>query len=437
MVSGAISTQGGAAIVPSSRFFDWRGDPSSAFAERWELAIPDAGSPCLDRSAKSRKLSPSRFSKPKSNLRTRVYQNGEIQHTAVLKDGTSKPPKPNYGARVVSGVTRRGSKIIRRAVEAKVDHTPRPRAIFYTFTCDWEPEADPERALAQDQEFRDRLNGLLSVWRKKHPTSIEDYVLVCDLQQRGVLHAHMIVFGDVPRGIWLELRDMWALEQYELRDPANPNLAKRDELGRIVRQAGYGMGAGSFDAKRLRHPRKAANYLARYITQARKRRYHCYLDFTLELDPADPSRWEGAVEHRGGGFLCMVPEDVRISTSESDRKGRNGKPYVRDVFRGNAYSMSSGLRRFSLHTFEALWDWRSPEAKTLLAHSFSRDKYGGVYYCDSLEEAEEMLTALLELALSPPPRVPVEVYEDTLEGLHLEQSYEAAIAADQGVYAYV
>jgi hypothetical protein len=100
------------------------------------------------------------------------------------------------------------------------------------------------RDVLTDAEFKRRLLSFLAWGRKYCGPWFEHYVWVVDLQQRGVLHAHLLLFRRVPRGLWRRMRALWCET--------------------------YGMGPGAFDVTSVRRASRAAAYLVRYVTQDRR-----------------------------------------------------------------------------------------------------------------------------------------------------------------------
>jgi hypothetical protein len=185
-----------------------------------------------------------------------------------------------------------------------------------------------------DVEFNKRLNSFLAWGRKYVPHVFKYYVIVNELHARGVLHAHMILFKRVPKGLWRRMRALWAVK--------------------------YEMGPGSFHARtKIRSPKRAAAYLTKYLTDKKS-------SYRLGLDG------EGMVTH------------------EKWRVGRNGQPYERMSFRGNAYRVSDALRYYALPIAEYHLPWGSP-----LALRLSCNLRGGVQFFKSSDEALAWVTSNL------------------------------------------
>ena len=206
-----------------------------------------------------------------------MFQTGEVEVRTVLVNANSRPPRPSFGARQTRGVSGRGRRTIRRAVGAYVRTRP-CRVTLYTLTS--------QHAIT-DEAFTAALTRWLGWVRKWVPGAAAHYVWTKDLQQRGVLHAHVLLFQDMPRDVWDRARRLWCET--------------------------YGMGPGSFDVKRVKRPSRAAAYIARYMTR----------------------------QHDG----------------DNRRIGRNGAPYVRETFRGNAYGLSDALRGHAAHVTELALPW--------------------------------------------------------------------------------
>jgi hypothetical protein len=91
--------------------------------------------------------------------------------------------------------------------------------------------------ILEDRVFKRHLASFLDYAKKIAPSTFRDYVKVIDLQQRGTLHSHILLFERIPTDSFAKLRTLWA-DKYEL-------------------------GPGSFDVKSLKGSSKlAANYLS-------------------------------------------------------------------------------------------------------------------------------------------------------------------------------
>jgi hypothetical protein len=178
--------------------------------------------------------------------------------------------------------------------------------------------------ILEDRVFNKHLASFLAYARKIAVSTFRDYVKVIDLQQRGALHAHLLLFEYIPTSSFEKLRHLWA-EKYQF-------------------------GGGSFDAKYLKgNAELAVNYLS-----------------------------------HAAAYLARDYDDVRI--------GRNGKPYVRTAFKGNAYSISASLRKGALPVeYDALplSDQRVHAlAKTL---NWTPDGHAAYRHFESLSHAKEHL----------------------------------------------
>jgi hypothetical protein len=80
--------------------------------------------------------------------------------------------------------------------------------------------------ILEDRVFKRHLASFLDYAKKIAPSTFRDYVKVIDLQQRGTLHSHLLLFEYIPASSFEKLRHLWA-EKYEF-------------------------GGGSFDAKYLK-----------------------------------------------------------------------------------------------------------------------------------------------------------------------------------------
>lgn len=161
----------------------------------------------------------------------RVYECGELTVSKVSANSAAKAPSPTYGKRKVAGVSRNGARMIRRSVVARAN-AGHSQFVLLTLTSD---------RIRSDQDMKHHLDKFLK-WGRKHLGEYFDwYIWVAELQQRGVLHFHVLLCRRIPRGLFLRLRYMWA------------------EF--------YGMGAGSFDAKSMRSAKGTAKYLAKYVVK--------------------------------------------------------------------------------------------------------------------------------------------------------------------------
>jgi hypothetical protein len=97
-----------------------------------------------------------------------------------------------------------------------------------------------------DREFRRYVGKWLDSARKAAPHAFLHYVMAYELQKRGVLHAHILLFSYIPRPAFLRLRSLWADK--------------------------YDMGGGGVDIRqeRVGNSRAAAHYLSKlsnYVTK--------------------------------------------------------------------------------------------------------------------------------------------------------------------------
>lgn len=252
---------------------------------------------------------------PKVANRVRVFRSGEIEVRTVSRLSSAKPPPRAFGRRWSRGVSGNGRRAIRRACAALVASEPCQVAL-YTLSS---------QALMSDEEFNKRLHSFLAWGRKYCPHIFKHYVAVPELQARGTLHAHLLLFKRVPSGLWRRMRDLWAVK--------------------------YGMGPGSFDVKKMRSATRAAAYLSKYLTDKKP-------SYRLSIDAE--------------GMLTFEPWRV----------GRNGQVYERMTFRGNAYRISDALRLLALPIAEYHLPWGSP-----LALKLSCNLRGGVQFFDSSSKA--------------------------------------------------
>ncbi len=261
---------------------------------------------------------------PKVVNRVRVFKSGEVEVRTVLKcRSTAKLPPRSYGPRWSRGVSGNGRRVIRRAVAALVASEPCQVALY---TLSSQP-------MMADRDFTKAVQSFLAWGRKYLPHVFKHYVIVFELQARGTLHAHLLLFKRIPKGLWRRMRDLWAVK--------------------------YEMGPGSFDVKKIRFASRAAAYLTKYLTDKKP-------SYRLGLDA------EGMLTH------------------EKWRVGRNGQPYERMSFRGNAYRVSDALRVLSLPIAEYHLPWGSP-----LALRLSCNLRGGVQFFGSSGEALAWVTSNL------------------------------------------
>lgn len=162
----------------------------------------------------------------------RVYPSGELSVSKALVNGSSKPPSPRYGPRMVRGLGPVSARSLRRAVVYRSQAPGGAQFVMLTLTSQHEKT---------DEEMRAALQRFLAWGRKYLGPWFHWYVWVAELQARGVLHFHVLLSQRVPKPLFLRLRRLWA------------------EV--------YGMGPGSVDIKRMRSGKGAAKYLAKYVVK--------------------------------------------------------------------------------------------------------------------------------------------------------------------------
>ncbi len=256
--------------------------------------------------------------------RIQVFPSGELEVRTVSRQSGAKAPPRSFGKRYASSVSNHGRRVIRRSVKA-LTQRENCQAVLYTLTS---------REPISDELFNKRLHSWLAWGRKYVPDLFKHYVCVVQLQQRGVIHAHLLLFKQVSRGWWLVLRNLWAIK--------------------------YGMGPGSFDVKKIKRASRAAAYMTRYLTS----------------DKSSCSK----VTYNLAGKPTYEPWAV----------GRNGLPYERMKFRGNSYRVSNALRALALPIATYHLPWGSP-----VALSIASGLKGGVQFFPSSEAALEWVTANL------------------------------------------
>lgn len=291
------------------------------------LAERGAQSPCLDYCAKSETPPLVRQISAKTANRVRVFPSGELEVRTISRGSTAKPSPRPYGRRISRGVSANGRRLIRRAAAGLVASQVCQVALYTLGNYRDLP----------DREFNKRVHSFLAWGRKYVPDVFKHYVVVFELHARGVLHAHLLLFKRVPKGLWRRMRDLWAVR--------------------------YDMGPGSFDVKKMRSASRAAAYLSKYLTDKKP-------SYRLRLDP--------------DGFLQFEP--WRVSR-------HNGEPYKRMTFSGNAYRVSDALRAFALPVAEYHLPWGSPVALKL-----SCNLRGGVRFFVSPAEAKRWITSNLASA---------------------------------------
>ncbi len=135
----------------------------------------------------------------------RVYRTGEIVLFRVCRNSQSKPPLSSYGTRLSTGITSHGRSQIRRAVASRVVAAP-SKPVMLTLTT---------QEILEDRVFKRHLASFLDYAKKIASSTFKDYVKVIDLQQRGTLHSHLLLFERIPTDSFAKLRALWA-DKYEL-----------------------------------------------------------------------------------------------------------------------------------------------------------------------------------------------------------------------------
>lgn len=282
---------------------------------------PGAGRlPCLDYSPISQTRVPRGTSHVELQQRITIYKSGELRSDLVGMNWASKAPPVHYGARKSRGVSPGSARRMRRAVirKSQVD------------SCQWVIITLTSQERRSDEDMGDALERFLAWGRKYLGRWFEFYVWAADLQQRGVLHYHLLLPYRIPKGMVRRMRELWAVK--------------------------YEMGPGSFDIKPVRRAKAAARYIGKMAAYVSKQGTpECFRlglsgDGTLEYEP-----W---------------------------RKGRNGKGYERVTFRGRACDMSQQARAMSAARTVVQW----PVGAFPVLGEF----WGSVYF-DSAEEAEGWL----------------------------------------------
>jgi hypothetical protein len=184
---------------------------------------------CLDYVGKSQKVRPAR-TEYRAEFRFRQYAN-ELEVTTVAKGATAPHPLPGRrGKRQSRGVSPAGKKLIRRAVNGIVAKRRATRCVMLTLTTQHQ---------LSDKDFKGYVTKWFHSARAAAPKAFKHYVLAYELQKRGVLHCHILLFDLIPYEAFKRLRNLWA-EKYEL-------------------------GAGGVDAKQqpLDNARAAAYYVSK------------------------------------------------------------------------------------------------------------------------------------------------------------------------------
>lgn len=155
---------------------------------------------CLDLRSQSQTLAHRRVSDD-LHRRISLYPSGEIELTTVVPNRRSPPPQPRSGRRLSRGVSRRGRKQIRRAVESRTSSDRSCRPVLITLTV---------RDRLDDRYFKKLVSRWLSYGRKYDAPAFAEYVVAYELQDRGVLHAHLILFDHIDKDVFLRLRRLWS-----------------------------------------------------------------------------------------------------------------------------------------------------------------------------------------------------------------------------------
>lgn len=163
----------------------------------------------------------------------RVYPSGELSVSKSVVNGASRPPRAQYGPRMVRGLGPVSARALRRAVVYRSQAPGGAQFVMLTLTS---------QEIRTDEEMRAALQRFLAWGRKYLAAWFEWYVWVAELQARGVLHFHVLLARRVPNPLFLRLRRLWAET--------------------------YGMGPGSVDIKRMRSGKGAAKYLAKYVVKS-------------------------------------------------------------------------------------------------------------------------------------------------------------------------
>ena len=256
-----------------------------------------------------------------------MYRSGEVEVATVLVDASSRPPAPVFGPKFTRGPSRSTVKQQQRATIA-CGRERRLRPLMLTLTT---------LGRRSDAEMRRRFASFLAWGRKYLPEHFEHLLWRADLQQRGVLHFHVLLLvpSRIPPGLFLRMRRLWA------------------EV--------YDMGPGSVDVQWMRSAKGAASYMARAAAYLGKQGGAD--GYRLGLD--------------GEGMLSWEPW----------RKSRhNGQWYVRVEWRGRASDMSRALRAYAAVHVELAAEWG---AFPMLGLS------GRSWYFEDTATAENFLVALL------------------------------------------
>lgn len=206
--------------------------------------LPDTS--CLDNVGKSQKnrqqrlLELTRLTDTQSLLpddahnvafRVKQYANELVVDTVPKKPVTPPPVKTGVrGKRKVRGVSPSGRRTILRCVNGLIKKRPSSHCVMMTLTTSYE---------LSDKAFKRYVDNWLHSARKAAPEVFKRYVLGFELQQRGVMHCHILLFDIIPYEAFLRLRNLWCVK--------------------------YGLGEGGVDIKPkyLDNSRAAAYYVSK------------------------------------------------------------------------------------------------------------------------------------------------------------------------------
>lgn len=160
----------------------------------------------------------------------RIYPAGELSVSKAVVNSASKVPEPTYGRRSTAGVSRNGARVIRRSVMARAQ----TGAQFVLITLS-------SQEIRSDAEMQHHLEKLLAWGRKYLGPWFDWYIWVAELQQRGVLHYHLLLPKRIPKALYRRFRKLWCET--------------------------YGMGPGAFDIRQMRSSKGTAKYLAKYVVK--------------------------------------------------------------------------------------------------------------------------------------------------------------------------
>lgn len=183
----------------------------------------------------------------KSSLynRAQIYPSGELAIASCSLNPKSPPPKPKSGPRFTRGVSKRGAKQLRRAMNAYAAKATQWTMLTFTVKN------------SDDAIIKANFEKLLS-WARKYMADVFDfYVWVAELQVRGMLHYHLIVPHRLPHDMWTRLKELWA-HKYDM---------------------------GFVKIERIRNAKSASAYIgkmAKYITKTANES-----DFMLEIVNSD------------------------------------------------------------------------------------------------------------------------------------------------------